>query len=558
MKDSLKNKAWIESILLCVVLYVLFLYMYRAPLFVLNDDVAIESILSGAYSGTPDLHTVYMGAGISFILSTLYRLIPIVPWFGLFCLMIVVFSSAVIMKKDKAAGVAFIIMFFAGCALMPHYTVVAACAGCSGLFMLTGSDKEESVGDIWAAFIMLIFCYQIRMQVFYMFVPFLLPVLISRYTKEIKEEKQQGKFIPVIACGAVFILLFLIQLLAYRSEEWQEYLKLNDARTELYDYTNVWESDAARKYYRELGVSDAAFPIYKNYDLLADEEADAMRLHEMAQYREEGRQSSGMQRIREALYMVKVSFIPGFDDPGMPYAYIFWIMTIAVLVLALIDKDLRALFAAFACLSLHLALYAYLAYKGRMPERVVTALYMVDTAVMTGLLLSRRSERLKKAALAVLALVSIIGLVFTVKDFIDVGDYETQLAVNEDDDVLYSYMAEHDTELFLLETYATVNRTKYVLSAKKSEPVNCLLMGGWLYGSPLQKEKLAAYGYDSAAEALELGRGVNFACRFDVGMSPEELQEFLNERYGSVALKPRTLLEGKREYFAIYAPERYK
>ncbi len=558
MKDSLKNKAWIESILLCVILYVLFLYMYRAPLFVMNDDVAIEGILSGAYSGTPDLHTVYMGAGISFILSLMYRLIPVIPWFGLFCLAVIVFSSAVIMKKDKAAGLAFIVMFFAGCALMPHYTVVAAAAGGSGLFMLTGSDKEEKVGDIWAALIMLLLCYQIRRQVFYMFVPFLVPVLISRFIKERKEDKQQGKFIPVAACAAVFLLLFLIQHIAYRGEDWQEYLKLNDARTELYDYTNVWESEAAREYYRSLGVSDAAFPIYKNYDLIADTEADASRFHEMAAYREEGRQSEGIQRIKEALYTVKVSFIPGLKDPGMPYAYIFWIMTAAVLVLSIIEKDIRGLLAAGACAGLHLCLYAYLAYRGRMPERVVTALYIADISVMCGLLLSRRGEKLKKAALIVLAAVSIAGLAFTVKDFIDVGDYETQLAVNEDDDVLYSYMAEHGDELFLLETYATVNRTKYVLSAKKSEPFNCLLMGGWLYGSPLQKEKLKAFGYESAAEAIELGRGVNFACRYEVGLSPEQLQDFLTERYDSVILTQREILEGKREYFEIYTPARYK
>ena len=177
---------------------------------------------------------------------------------------------------------------------------------------------------------------------------------------------------------------------------------------------------------------------------------------------------------------------------------------------------------------------------------------------MTGLLIGKREEKYKKAAMAILAVVSILALVFTVKDFIDVGDYETQLAVNKDDDVLYSYMEEHGEELFFLETYATVNRTKYVLSTKKSEPFNCMLMGGWLYGSPLQKQKLSAFGYNSATEAIGLGRGVQFAFRNGTGLDPCDLQDFLEWKGIPVYLDHGELLEGKREYYEVYTPVRYK
>ena len=179
MNRPLREKPYVAALIATPAFYIL-LFFYRAPLFVLNDDVAIESILSGAYSGTPDMHTVYMGVGLSFILSLLYRLIPFIPWFGLFCIIVVILSTAVVLKKNEIAGAAFILFFFGSCALMPHYTVVAACAGAAGLFMLSGHAKEEAVADIWAALIMLLLCYQIRMQVFLMFVPFMLPVLISR------------------------------------------------------------------------------------------------------------------------------------------------------------------------------------------------------------------------------------------------------------------------------------------------------------------------------------------------------------------------------------------
>ena len=187
----------------------------------------------------------------------------------------------------------------------------------------------------------------------------------------------------------------------------------------------------------------------------------------------------------------------------------------------------------------------------------MVALYMADIAVMCALLLERGTEKLKKAALTVMAVVCIPAGIFAVKDFINAGDYETQLAVNEDDDVLYSYMNEHPEELFLLETYATVNRTKYVLGKNKSEPFNCILMGGWLYGSPMQAQKLAAFGYDSALEAVSLGRGVNLAFRYDTGLEPSQMQDFLDSKGMNVYLEMRDLLEGRREYFDIYTPEVY-
>ena len=56
MKESLKNKPLLAAFIGSAAMYMI-VFMYRAPVFILNDDVAIESILSGAYTGTPDMHT---------------------------------------------------------------------------------------------------------------------------------------------------------------------------------------------------------------------------------------------------------------------------------------------------------------------------------------------------------------------------------------------------------------------------------------------------------------------------------------------------------------------
>ncbi len=555
MKEGIRKDGWVACIIACLLFYALLLF-YRAPLFTLNDDLAIEEILSGRVSGTPDVHTVYMGVGLSFILSILYKVIPVVNWFGLFCVGAVVLSTAVFARRELLPGLAYMGMFLLSVFLLPHYTLVAASCGASALFLLSGKNEKEDSSDIAMAIVMLILCFQIRMQVGCMYVPFLIPVLCSRMGKE----KKEGEKIPagiLITGAAVFMLLLLAQLYAYSSPEWKAYTEINRARTELYDYTGVWESDEAREYYRELGVSDAAYPLYKNYDLVPDEEADAKRLHEMALYREQGRMPEGSERIRKALYETAVSFIPRADDIfGYCKVPAFLLLGISAAVLFVIKKDIAGVLSVLLCFGLHLALYAYLAYRGRMPERVISSLYMADAAVMLGLLTGRSESRTKKAEYILMAVALGIMLIPTVRDYFRSDDMESRLAVNDDEDVLYSYIESHDDELFLLETYATVNRMDYALTGRKKEPVNCMLMGGWLYGSPLIDKKVERLGFNDAGEVFD-GRGsVNLVFRYETGMDMTELRGFMEERYEDLTLTPVTILESKDAYFMIYKLEK--
>ena len=50
----------------------------------LNDDVLIKDIVSGAYTGIPDAHSIQMLYPVSFIISLLYRILPALPWLGIF------------------------------------------------------------------------------------------------------------------------------------------------------------------------------------------------------------------------------------------------------------------------------------------------------------------------------------------------------------------------------------------------------------------------------------------------------------------------------------------
>ena len=82
--DKLKQKEnciWALgiSVILCIVISFFFDYYYD-----LNDDVLMKDILAGVYTGTPEGNNIQMLVPISFVISLFYRIIRVIPWYGVF------------------------------------------------------------------------------------------------------------------------------------------------------------------------------------------------------------------------------------------------------------------------------------------------------------------------------------------------------------------------------------------------------------------------------------------------------------------------------------------
>jgi hypothetical protein len=64
---------------LWIVLAVCFDFYYD-----LNDDSAMKDILSGTYTGVPDGHNIQMLYPLGWGIAFLYRICPVIPWYGIF------------------------------------------------------------------------------------------------------------------------------------------------------------------------------------------------------------------------------------------------------------------------------------------------------------------------------------------------------------------------------------------------------------------------------------------------------------------------------------------
>ncbi|MBR3518243.1 MAG: hypothetical protein IKO10_18225 [Lachnospiraceae bacterium] len=492
------------------------------PVYILNDDLQIASVLSGAYSGTPDLHTVYMRAPLSFFLSLCYRIVPSIPWLGIFLCGTVVLCAYLILcsvtqetddekqlLRSALPAYGAVLLFLLLLYWQPHYTVVAACSGATGIFLLirsrSGETLRERIMQLLPTFLLLLLCDQIRSQVFFMLLPFVGMALLFCFLQQEKKVDWLKKSLPLWAGFAVVWLgLFGLHQAAYAGAEWQAYLKLNKARTELYDYTLVWESDEAKEYYRQCGVTDEAYPLYRHYDLLPDITVTAERLQKMAEFQEPSRTVSNVQKLKNVLYDLRVHTLGVGENSDLPYAYLLILLYIIAVVVIAKEKKWWYLLPVAGSGCMHFLIYGWLLWRGRAPERVTLSLYMVESFLLMAMVFAMAEKKeAKKGISHWLVMAFMIAALFPAGLSAVLG-YREQISVNRCDDVVYSYMSERPEQLFALETSATVNRTVPVFARNDTER-NVMLMGGWLYGSPLQAAKMKAFGYTDVQELLTGG-----------------------------------------------------
>lgn len=141
---------------LCVAILALALALRYGFYFSSNDDSLLEAILSGAFSGSPETHDMYHLYPLSCLFALLYRICPLVPWYGLsLCaaqfgvLYLGLVRCAGYAKGlgKKAVLCVLTALLFTGLMLqeliMIQYTVVSAMMAAMSIFLLITDEREE-------------------------------------------------------------------------------------------------------------------------------------------------------------------------------------------------------------------------------------------------------------------------------------------------------------------------------------------------------------------------------------------------------------------------------
>lgn len=572
-KDWLKGKSEYLITGIAVLAVLVVAMVLCPPHYPMNDDATMKSILSGAYTGTPDGHAIYMKYPLTGILSLLYRLTKRVSWFDLFltgCFWVSV--SAVILRAYRLFKVRFagkkcnFVCLLAGvCALcfalfLPqifvlHYTLVAGMVGACGLFLFVTGGGILPV-------VLLVLCYCIRSQVFFMLLPFLLVAVLWNVLE--KNGKTILKQVLVLAVGIVVCMAW--NGLMYRSLGWQDYQVYNDSRTRLYDYDKLLPYEENAELFENAGISEMQHRLMDEYVLVLAEDITPGMMDTAAELTA-AKRNAGRTGMEYLIYCVKEYYYHTRYNDG-PYNYIFIGACILVAVSLLRRKQWWKLGLLGCFLGGRSLIWVFLIWQGRFPERVYVSLYFGEILVLAGMLLAgvckgkaeatatsvvgegidedfrsngrswrKYSPGIVGVVLTLLLLAAGIGLCGEMWE-----RTEVQAENHREWTAITDYCRANPEVSYLLDVYTTVDYSGKAWDCATVQE-NFMLSGGWMSASPLQKERLESMDRANNCFIIAADREVDW------------LFEYCRERHDGLQLEKidSILLDGA-VLFDVYRP----
>ncbi len=548
--NSKKEYIIVGGLVLCVLVGISLLC---PPYYSMNDDMMMKSILSGAYSGTPDGHTVYMKYPLSGIISLLYRITGKISWFDVVmvgCFWVSI--SSVILRVVKSRSVILIVAVSCLCSslflphlLTMHYTLVAAMVGSSALFLVM-------TGGGWLAVVLLILCYCIRSQVFFLLLPFLGVTVLWRMAG-----KKRDKLLwQLLVAAAGVIICILCNQLMYQGSDWKQYMDYNDARTRLYDYDGLLSYDNHTDAFEEAGISSEQHRIMEEYVLVLDETVTAKMQEKAADIavsvREGQRSTAGylVECVKE--YYYHIMYI------DQPYNLLLICGYLLVLVLLLRGREWLKLFLLCCLAGGRSLIWVFLIWRGRFPERIYVSLYFLDLMILAGMVIDLykagmvvQDRRYKPCILRIISggICILLLLAGLQQGHIMWGRSRQQAQKQRNWEALLQYSQDHPDTLYLLDVRSMVNYTGKIWD-RTTRQENHLLAGGWMSESPLLNDRLKG-----AADGGELFVEEDSKCCYVIATDRDVrwLEEYFEKRFGDGQLiKNDSISLDGLEIFRVY------
>ena len=552
MKKVRINVNFIVSAILTLAVIV-FAAFFGDHYFDLNDDVLMKDIMAGVYTGTPDGHNIQMLYPISALIALFYRVYRALDWYGIFlcacqylCVFIII-KRALSLSEDwlyKLYAGAFGLLFMLGGIgahfLFVQYTFTCGFLSATALFLImTHTGKKK--GDLIFSAILIILAYLIRSEMLLLTLPVVGVGILIKWSFlriDLREGFEDG--VPVSRYGEkkelfkTYVMLCMLILagivaskvmhvIAYSSPEWKEFNALFDARTELYDFQYIPDYDENSEFYESIGLSDSQQELLVNYNFGLDESIDTGVLNEVATYASQQKTDEVpfFTRLRQSipLYFYRLRHIAqqkSYEYPmtDAPYNVIILILYLGVLISYIFDKDrgrrlltVFSLILLFACRS---TLWLYIIVRGRDPIRITHPLYLMEIAVLAGMILVRAHQH-KRNIFIPIVIAAVTSAIFVPNQIVVIRDEMQQRdKMRQHYDALYQYFDDNSDSFYFVDVYTSVSalegeeRTfseKMFVNVDNS-PSNHDIMGGWASKSPLYYDKLKANGFESMEKAL--------------------------------------------------------
>lgn len=556
MMELGKKKRGILTLAIAAVLtgiYFVIAARYIHMVYAVIDDVTMKNIVSGVMSGTPDAHMVCSKYVLGVVLSTLYRLIPGIDWYG--CMMLACILGCLILvlhrglreEKSLFSAVSYgaVVFLLFTCVGLKHlmsfqFTVTPSITGGTALFLyynLPGGGEESGRKNLleYAVIVLLLwvtFC--IRDDVFLMVLPMLGVLWWHRSRKG--QWRKQWRFPAALAVG--ILLIQLVELIAYASPEWKAYLDFYDNRVSVYDYYGVPPYEEHEEFYESIGLKEYDVRNLERYSLYFVDGIQEEKMAQIAAYAKETYEAS--HPFAERVWHGIQTAWQGMTDPEQnPLNLCVLTAFFLVLALAFYRKG-KGLLLLAAITGIELLLWLYLGYRGRMPVRVGTAMYFVYFFVLAALVF----EGMKtapvfwkgKAALRLAGTLAVLVVLFAAarKEAIHVFQLNfDKYSENLHIEILNDYYKQHGENIYFSVTATTTSFTENFKIRKHFEKSNGMTLGDWDTFTPVMEKKLSDYGITDVPGAMAESDHIYMVTTY----KPDSIEAYYQERYDNLEIE---------------------
>ncbi len=507
------------------------------PCWYTNDDYRMMTIVSGAYTGTPNADIVFMRYPIGLLLSGLYTLTAQIPWYGVFTMLCMFIPSCIFcyyltkkayMKNCTILGVLIYVLAFV-CLIqkyicLPQYTLTSSFMSAGAIVLLMEMPAKKNTIHIILATICMTLAFSIRSKAFYMILPVIALIVIVRLINE----KGSGIYKPflaifmssVVICGAVYAVDYSAW---NRSLEYQEYNQFNKARHLAYDYGGIPAYYDNMPFYVSNDISEVAYQSLSSRYLDLDETVDTETLEVIGDYIQQVRSGTGSftERLKVA-FEETIEYWLDSGDEIVKYSVIFVFILLGITLIASAKMKKKKINIVFPLSVAGFILESvYLEFAGRLVVRIVDMLLLV-TGIIGCLTLVNMLEVKRKSfkdylrsfnnnktkyiyvcfiicATVFVAYSGISGLNIALKD----KYYSVSVTQNRRLDALKSYAETHPDSFFFYDTKDFISCTEYAFKTyEKGQVLNHDSLGSWNCHSPTYYERNAMYGFTSSVDGL--------------------------------------------------------
>lgn len=407
--DILKHK--FVAVLLYTLItgcFYLFLFYRYTLIYGINDDWMMYAVLSGSYTGKPSPYVIYISYPLALLLSGLYRITYQIPWYGLFlhgcyalCALYVFmrFYERIEGKFRKiiVSGLVLSVYWISNLQILIalQYTHVAGMCGAAAIFMFLTSDikntdwKQGLVRNI-PTFILVVLSVCIRQNAAFMCLPVAGMIVVAKYVLEEKKIsvnglKKYGAFAASI-CALVGGIL-LCHTIAYSSDEWSEYIKINNHLTDVVDYYGDIDYEEMKDVANQIGMTKDEYDIrqlmlnFYNADIPYSEFYEVMAERSKEIYDE---LHPFKEKLQTANKQIKDTLTDCLIWPQNGFVILLFILTAAM---TLFGKTLSGVILLGCFLFGRFFAWYYLLLNGRFPLRIPQCLFSIDILVLLGILL---------------------------------------------------------------------------------------------------------------------------------------------------------------------------